>query len=156
MDGAQPTLAELVAGLGIAVPDAVELTPAAAEVLLRRSIGDHPLASSNTIERLYDEYCAGAHLAHRYRPGRFVGDLLFFSAHTDTFDPLRTASAWRPFITGVIVDRPVPTSHADMFTDVGLAAIGPAVKLAVASGGDRSTDVDAELDALIDEQDIRR
>ncbi|PBC41070.1 non-ribosomal peptide synthetase [Rhodococcus sp. ACPA4] len=156
MDGAQPTLAELVAGLGIAVPDAVELTPAAAEVLLRRSIGDHPLASSNTIERLYDEYCAGAHLAHRYRPGRFVGDLLFFSAHTDTVDPLRTASAWRPFITGVIVDRPVPTSHADMFTDVGLAAIGPAVKLAVASGGDRSTDVDAELDALIDEQDIRR
>ncbi|MGG7099751.1 amino acid adenylation domain-containing protein [Rhodococcus sp. 24CO] len=156
MDGAQPTLAELVAGLGIAVPDAVELTPAAAEALLRRSIGDHPLASSKTIERLYDEYCAGADLAHRYRPGRFDGDLLFFSAQTDTFDPLRTASAWRPFISGVIVDRPVPTSHADMFTGAGLAAIGPAVKLAVASGGGRSADVDAELDALIDEQDIRQ
>ena len=156
MDGAQPALAELVAGLGVAVPDAVELTPADAEVLLRRSIGDHPLASSNAIERLYDEYCAGAHLAHRYRPGRFVGDLLFFSAQADIFDPLRTASAWRPFISGVIVDRPVPTSHADMFTGVGLAAIGPAVKLAVAPTGDRSADVDAELDALIGEQDIRR
>lgn len=156
MDGAQPTLAELVAGLGIAVPDAGELTPAAAEVLIRQNIGDHPLASSETIARLYDEYCAGAHLAHHYRPGRFVGDLLFFSAQTDTFDPLRTASAWRPFVSGAIMDRPVPTSHADMFTDVGLAAIGPAVTLGIASDGDRGPDVDAELDALIDEQDIRR
>ncbi|MFE4499937.1 amino acid adenylation domain-containing protein [Rhodococcus sp. NPDC056743] len=156
MDGAQPTLAELVAGLGIAVPDAGELTPAAAEVLIRQNIGDHPLASSETIARLYDEYCAGAHLAHHYRPGRFVGDLLFFSAQTDTFDPLRTASAWRPFVSGAIMDRPVPTSHADMFTDVGLAAIGPALTLAIASDGDRGPDVDAELDALIDEQDIRR
>lgn len=102
MAGAQPSLAELIGGLGISVPDTGErdLTSEDAEALLREAIGDHPLVSSDRIERLFEEYSAGAELAHRYRPGKFVGDLLFFSAHADTFDPLRTASAWRPFVSG--------------------------------------------------------
>ncbi|MDV6273696.1 amino acid adenylation domain-containing protein [Rhodococcus erythropolis] len=157
MAGAQPSLAELIGGLGISVPDADErdLTPEDAEELLRGAIGDHPLVSSERIERLFEEYSAGAELAHRYRPGKFVGDLLFFSAQTDTFDPLRTASAWRPFVSGVIIDRPVPTSHAEMFTEAGLDAIGPVINLAVGTGRHAAPDVDAELDALIEVQDVR-
>ncbi|MDJ0429704.1 non-ribosomal peptide synthetase [Rhodococcus qingshengii] len=157
MAGAQPSLAELIGGLGISVPDTGErdLTPEDAEALLREAIGDHPLVSSDRIERLFEEYSAGAELAHRYHPGKFVGDLLFFSAHADTFDPLRTASAWRPFVSGVIIDRPVPTSHAEMFTEAGLEAIGPVINLAVGTGRHAAPDVDAELDALIEIQDVR-
>ena len=157
MAGAQPSLAELIGGLGISVPDTGvrDLTSEDAEALLRETIGDHPLVSSDRIERLFEEYSAGAELAHRYRPGKFVGDLLFFSAHADTFDPLRTASAWRPFVSGVIIDRPVPTSHAEMFTEAGLEAIGPVINLAVGTGRHAAPDVDAELDALIEVQDVR-
>jgi len=55
----------------------------------------------------------------------------------------------------VIIDRPVPTSHAEMFTEAGLEAIGPVVNLAVGTGRHAAPDVDAELDALIEVQDVR-
>ncbi|MGC0364047.1 amino acid adenylation domain-containing protein [Rhodococcus sp. 27YEA15] len=131
MTGARPSLGELVGGLGVDVSGVEDLDADDAARLLRGVVGEHPLVSRDRISRLFDEYSSGADLAHRYRPTRYDGDLLFFSAQPVEFDPSRTASAWRPFTSGAIVDHPIPTSHADMFTDAGVEIFGPLIQRAL-------------------------
>ncbi|MEV5652090.1 amino acid adenylation domain-containing protein [Nocardia sp. NPDC052254] len=80
--------------------------------------------SAAQLTRLHRAYVDGVRLSHRYRPGVFEGDLLYFSATrgpTELFD----ASLWRPYVTGAIVEHPVEATHAQLTNSDVVDRIGP-------------------------------
>ncbi|AHH16227.1 non-ribosomal peptide synthetase [Nocardia nova SH22a] len=82
--------------------------------------------SAAQLTRLHRGYVDGVRLSHRYRPGVFDGDLLYFSATrgpTELFD----AQLWRPYLTGAIVEHPVAATHAQLTNSDVVAQIGPAL-----------------------------
>ena len=66
-------------------------------------------------------------LASRFRPGRFRGDLLFFTAAADPAPGRPAVGVWRDHITGTIRHHDVPCGHDDMTTPQAFARIGPIV-----------------------------
>ncbi|WP_432420312.1 amino acid adenylation domain-containing protein [Nocardia neocaledoniensis] len=64
-------------------------------------------------------------LVTQLTPDRFVGDLTYFTALRTTGDAPGGASRWRPYVSGIIADHPVDTSHQQMLAPVALATVGP-------------------------------
>ncbi|QSE92714.1 hypothetical protein JWS13_30955 [Rhodococcus pseudokoreensis] len=129
MAAADPTPAELLGEFGIELPatdgDFDELTAEEVAELLRAVSSPFGYLTPRQLERIYEDYLHATERAQGYRPAIYHGDLLFFSARVEKFDPKRTASAWRPFVSGTITDYPVEFAHADMTTAGALASIGP-------------------------------
>ncbi|MFV9452452.1 amino acid adenylation domain-containing protein [Rhodococcus sp. NM-2] len=127
--GADPTPAELLREFGIEVPvgdGGVDgFTAEDAAVVLRDAASPFGYLTPAQLERLYEDYLRAHERAHEYRPATYSGQLLFFSARVDNFELTRTASAWRPYVTGTITDYPVEYPHAHMTTSDALASIGP-------------------------------
>ena len=67
-------------------------------------------------------------LRHDYRPGRYRGDVLFFSATVDRPLAAPTAVLWEPFVEGRIDNVPVDTHHARMLDAAPLRALGAALR----------------------------
>ncbi|MEU4597490.1 amino acid adenylation domain-containing protein [Nocardia sp. NPDC023988] len=80
--------------------------------------------SASQLERLHRGYLAGVRLSHTYRPARFDGDLLYFSA-TRGVTAMFDADMWQPFVTGEVVEHPVEATHAQLTNTSVLAHIGP-------------------------------
>ncbi|WP_405484330.1 amino acid adenylation domain-containing protein [Nocardia sp. NBC_00511] len=124
-DTALPPLSMLLSEFGgIDVPPELEdLTPAQAAGLLEAA------GISFTAAELANFYSDLRHLlrqlaAHDHQV--FDGDLLFFTAAGNP-DPVPNVATWRPYIEGVIHDRPLPYTHNEMITAAALARLGPAV-----------------------------
>ncbi|WP_227983880.1 non-ribosomal peptide synthetase [Nocardia spumae] len=80
--------------------------------------------SAAQLTRLHRGYVDGVRMSHRYRPGVFDGDLLYFSATrgpTELFD----AELWRPYVRGALVEHPVAAAHAQLTNGAVVAEIGP-------------------------------
>jgi amino acid adenylation domain-containing protein len=80
------------------------------------------------VEQLVNGAVHGIQLVHDHQPGRFDGDLLFFSAtrsgrQRHRGDPQR----WAPYVTGTVWDHPVDCAHDDMLTTGPAARIGQVV-----------------------------
>ena len=67
-------------------------------------------------------------LLDRYRPVRFDGNVLYFSAVPDEeADTDGGVDGWRDTVSGTIDLVPVPAGHREMTSPKGLAVIGPAL-----------------------------
>ncbi|WP_334026929.1 amino acid adenylation domain-containing protein [Nocardia terpenica] len=80
--------------------------------------------TADQLTRLHRGYADGVRLSHGYRPGRFDGDLLYFSATrgvTESFG----ADLWRPYVAGELVEHPVDATHAQLTNSDVVAVIGP-------------------------------
>ncbi|TSE01724.1 amino acid adenylation domain-containing protein [Skermania sp. ID1734] len=128
-----PSIADLIGEFGgdldLPVDTAVSLEDAAAAIQKRS--GPFQALTSRHLERLYAGYESGFELAYKFEPGTFDGDVLFFTAAKDPINmanPMRNASAWRPFIRGGIHDYTVDCAHSAMTTPESLAQIGPILR----------------------------
>ncbi|WP_328601818.1 amino acid adenylation domain-containing protein [Nocardia terrae] len=80
--------------------------------------------SAEQLTRLHRGYVDGVRLSARYRPAVFDGDLLYFSATrgmTESVD----SGIWRPYVTGALIEHPVPATHAQLTNADVVAVIGP-------------------------------
>ncbi|MEV0247218.1 amino acid adenylation domain-containing protein [Nocardia sp. NPDC050712] len=105
-----------------AAPDLTAAEAAAELAVAGASFGTG--LSAGQLERLHRGYVAGVMLAHSYRPDVYDGDLLYFSATrgiTEFFD----ARMWRPYVTGELIEHPVPATHAQLTNSEVVALIGP-------------------------------
>ncbi|ALG09253.1 non-ribosomal peptide synthetase [Kibdelosporangium phytohabitans] len=66
-------------------------------------------------------FAANVAASARHTPGRFDGDVLFFTA---TVGRTTSAGAWSPFVTGEIDERPIGCAHGDMARPGPLSEIG--------------------------------
>ncbi|RSM65099.1 non-ribosomal peptide synthetase [Kibdelosporangium aridum] len=78
-------------------------------------------------ERLHTGYTGAFDLARGFEPGRYDGDIVFFTASADTYN-IRNATAWRPFVCGEIHDHAVDCKHSMMTNPEALAVIGPVLQ----------------------------
>ena len=123
---AQPELSEVLGELGVDAANVSTIQDAAAAV--RQQPGAFSALTDDHLERLYRSYSHGTTLACAFEPGYFDGDVLFFTATDDAINrttPQRTASAWRPFVGGGILDYGVDCEHSAMTAPDALATIGP-------------------------------
>ncbi|GGG10391.1 hypothetical protein GCM10007304_25670 [Rhodococcoides trifolii] len=132
LESATPSVRDLIEEFtGHVLPDGLEPTVADAAEVLRAQGGPAATLTTDTLERLYDAYVNGTELAHSFRPARFDGDVVFFTAVDDEVnrnDHTRNASAWRAHVGGGIVDYAVDSAHVAMTEPAALAQIGPAVE----------------------------
>jgi enterobactin synthetase component F len=75
------------------------------------------------LRSLHAGYVQGVRLAHGYRPGRFDGDLLYFSA-TQGVTASLDSRMWCPYAAGDISEYPVDAAHAQLTNVDALAVIG--------------------------------
>ncbi|MET8796917.1 amino acid adenylation domain-containing protein [Nocardia sp. NPDC004568] len=120
-----PTIAAMLAEVGVADPDADELTMAAAAELLHRQGGLATLLTAEHLTRLHRDYDRLVDLTWQHRPGLFDGDLIYFGAAPEgTDDGTAPARAWADHITGRITEHPIPIRHEQMTAPEALRAIG--------------------------------
>ncbi|MBF6079659.1 AMP-binding protein, partial [Nocardia beijingensis] len=121
-------LAEL--GLGTAATadgDVYELDDESLAALHAMIPADLVAVTPERLRRIYRSAVRSAELIAEHRPGIFRGTVQYFSAAVaDPADELRAAAAdWWPYVQGMVVDRPVEVTHAQMATPEALAVIGP-------------------------------
>ncbi|MFJ2577291.1 amino acid adenylation domain-containing protein [Kitasatospora aureofaciens] len=131
-------LAALLDSLGHAVQaDEVDaITPELALELL----GDGPLhgTTPQRLRALAGGFAQNLHLAEEFTPGRFDGDVHFFTATAGRTPADPTAQAWTPHVTGEIHDHPVDCAHGAMTRPAPIARIGRALAAALRrTTGDR-------------------
>jgi thioesterase domain-containing protein len=73
---------------------------------------------------LVDSLLAISRIDRRAAPGRFRGDVLFFSAHDGDTDAV---DEWRPYLSGRVHEHPVDFDHDDLMAPHSLKQIGPVV-----------------------------
>jgi nonribosomal peptide synthetase DhbF len=71
------------------------------------------------------------HLARSHAPGKFDGDLLFFTATHQRPADAPIATAWRDHITGHVANTEIPCHHVKMMDRTALAQIGPILSAAL-------------------------
>ncbi|WP_405494498.1 amino acid adenylation domain-containing protein [Nocardia sp. NBC_00511] len=92
--------------------------------------------TAEQLTRLHRGYVDGVRLSHGYRPGVYDGGLLYFSAtHGVTAD--FGAEMWRPYVTGSLVQHPVPATHAQLTNSDVVALIGPILDVHLRQEDDR-------------------
>ncbi|GAA1607134.1 hypothetical protein GCM10009679_08710 [Saccharothrix algeriensis] len=121
------TLQALVEGLGYEPADA---SPSGAfgraEVLdyLARDVDSRPYQDRRTLEAVLEAAMNNARIIRRHRPGRFRGDVVFFTAAHDQPADGPIVQAWRPHVDGAVSDYPVACRHMDMTRPEPLRAVG--------------------------------
>ncbi|WP_308115121.1 MULTISPECIES: non-ribosomal peptide synthetase [unclassified Rhodococcus (in: high G+C Gram-positive bacteria)] len=124
--GASPaTPADLFGGLlpDGADADGVDLSPGGIARLLSGipSLGDMTPAR---VERLFAEAERAIALIDRHVPGRFDGDLVYFTAGTDDESGRRGADGWQSAVTGDVENYVLPFTHWTMAAPDALQKIG--------------------------------
>ncbi|WP_245717170.1 amino acid adenylation domain-containing protein [Nocardia jejuensis] len=80
--------------------------------------------TAEQLTRLHRGYRDGVRLSHGCRPGVFDGDLLYFSATRGVTESVGV-QMWRPYVTGTLVEHPVPTTHAQFCNADVVPIVGP-------------------------------
>ncbi|WUI31184.1 amino acid adenylation domain-containing protein [Nocardia sp. NBC_00416] len=121
---------EAFAALGIpdaAVPDADSLWAIDDVVLDTLHAAIPPQLSDvltrDRLRRLIDTAVRSVEFAGAHRPPVFRGQLQLFRALDNP--EAGSAQDWEPYVSGVVVDHPVPATHDGMTTPAALAVIGP-------------------------------
>jgi hypothetical protein len=85
------------------------------------------LLESDQVDRIMESFASAGDILDGYEPGRFSGDVHFFTATQDKPDPVAFRAAWADHVDGVVHNVDVPTHHLGMADSQSLAIIGPAV-----------------------------
>ncbi|GAB2729538.1 non-ribosomal peptide synthetase [Nocardia thraciensis] len=104
-----------------------EVTAEEAARLLRERPGPFAALTPGHIERLYAAYLAGSRMGSRYRPPRYEGSLLYFTAAADS-GPNLGAAQWDPLVGGDLREHSVPCTHGAMTGPEALADIGAVLR----------------------------
>ncbi|WP_081872873.1 non-ribosomal peptide synthetase [Nocardia otitidiscaviarum] len=130
-----PSAGELLAALlGDESLATRHITPQHAARLLRERQGPLGSIDPERVERMYAGYLAGTAMGHRYRPGVYDGDLLYFTATEPvppaepTRAPAGGADPWRRVVRGAVDEHFTAWSHVDMGSPRALGEIGPIVR----------------------------
>jgi thioesterase domain-containing protein len=78
----------------------------------------------DVVARVVNVTINNVHLAQNFQPGRFDGDILFFSATLDKPDVSPTSKMWAPYVAGKIENHSIDCRHEDMLQPMPLAKIG--------------------------------
>ncbi|RJO75210.1 non-ribosomal peptide synthetase [Nocardia panacis] len=134
-DSAEPGPGELLSAL-LDDPNLADadIDAARAAQLLAERPGPFGVLTAEQVERLYFGYLAGTRMGARFRPRRYSGELLYFTAAAD--DPRAAqrplppggAAAWRPHIGGEIHEYPIDCTHADMGLPAAYEQLGPILR----------------------------
>ncbi|MDY6810407.1 MAG: amino acid adenylation domain-containing protein, partial [Actinomycetota bacterium] len=109
-----PTLRDLVThleGNESDTPDESPLTLDEAVELLAQSSGPGRGLTRSQLDGLHQGYVDCVEMSVAYRPARFDGDLLYFSARNGITGSL-SGEMWRPYVSGRIVEHGVDVTHA--------------------------------------------
>ncbi|WP_137874239.1 non-ribosomal peptide synthetase, partial [Rhodococcus sp. Q] len=118
------TVAELLHGLGLDLPDAGDdLTYETAADLLDRSFGQETGLTAAHLQRINAGFTDSARIMRSFTPDLFDGDLLFFRAQRSDGD--RSPQEWRDAVTGGIREVAVDCEHNQMIEPDVLAVVGP-------------------------------
>ncbi|WP_232383088.1 non-ribosomal peptide synthetase [Actinomadura violacea] len=108
-------LPELLESIGIdAKMVAADGNPDMAQIMAVLAERDDALATlrEDDLVNVYRNYENGLHQAERYRPGRYRGDVVFFTAlQGRTADSPTGPSNWGPLVEGQIEDYPLDVEH---------------------------------------------
>ncbi|KUJ41274.1 hypothetical protein ACZ90_68030 [Streptomyces albus subsp. albus] len=111
-------------------PDA-PVTPARVTAALRAQGGHLEHFDEDDTASMMRTFQHTSELACAYTPGRFHGDVLFFTAARDREPDAPTADAWQAYVTGTVVDRQVDSRHDDLLHPAPLTEISAAVAAAL-------------------------
>ena len=84
--------------------------------------------TEDSFERMVEVATHSIGLARAYRPRRFDGDIVFFSARPEGPGPGRGARRWAPYASGGIEKHLLDCTHDDMLQTAPLASIGRALR----------------------------
>ncbi|MEU0542643.1 amino acid adenylation domain-containing protein [Nocardia sp. NPDC005978] len=143
---ADPSAGELLAALlGDSSLAAEHVSAARAAELLHEQQGPFGALDATQVERLYAGYLAGTSMAYRYEPGRYDGELVYFTAtvqDTPPVDrpapPVPGTGPWRQIVGGEIHEHFLPCSHVDMGSPRALDRIGPILRRHLAESDGRT------------------
>lgn len=122
------TLGDVLNLIGHHVPDGVEVRDEASFLSVARAQGGlFGGMEKGEVEALRMVVANNRRLLRHFVPGRFRGDLLFFTAALGRQDGWPTAQAWRSHLTGEIENRSIPVTHDNLADPDALASIGPLV-----------------------------
>ncbi|MFB4314444.1 amino acid adenylation domain-containing protein [Actinomadura sp. 21ATH] len=121
-------LPELLEGIGIDVrviaPDGNPDMGQIMAVLAERGDALATLGEDDLVN-VYRNYENGLRQAEAYRPGRFRGDLLFFTALRGRTAASPTAAGnWGPLVTGEVEDHPIDSEHHQVTEPGPVAEMG--------------------------------
>ncbi|WP_460724205.1 non-ribosomal peptide synthase/polyketide synthase [Nocardia heshunensis] len=133
----EPEIADASAGellaalLGDAGLAAENMSAERAAELLHEHQGPFGALSAAHVERLYSGYLTGTSMGYRFRPGKYSGDLLYFTATRDgtpaaAGGPMQAAPGagpWRERVQGEVYERFLACSHVEMGSPEALAEI---------------------------------
>jgi amino acid adenylation domain-containing protein/non-ribosomal peptide synthase protein (TIGR01720 family) len=90
--------------------------------LMWNSVVRTTASSQRQFEAMVESLRHSSEIVRDYRPGKFDGDILFFSAGAENRE---LASRWKPYVSGEINDTTVDAYHLTMTHPDSLAVIGP-------------------------------
>ncbi|MFD0360158.1 amino acid adenylation domain-containing protein [Nocardia sp. GCM10030253] len=109
--------------------DANTLSADEAAAALRGTVAGTLHVTGTDLERLTASYNAAVRMVAGYRPLRYDGDLVFFTAAREyggtlKADPSAASRRWRPHVAGTIANYPLAVTHDEMMAAEVLPEIG--------------------------------
>ncbi|MFZ2175027.1 MAG: thioesterase domain-containing protein, partial [Rhodococcus sp. (in: high G+C Gram-positive bacteria)] len=133
------SMGELLGGFGVeqdAVEGVSDLGLAGVAAALAGMTGYPVERVEPVLERLLSTAERNSRLSSEYRPARFDGDIVFFTAAADDVTGDRAAQGWKDAVTGVVRNHAVAATHWRMTSPEALAVAGPILNDAL-SGSER-------------------
>ncbi|MEE2034837.1 amino acid adenylation domain-containing protein [Rhodococcus chondri] len=127
----QVSMGELLGGLGLdsaasAAHDTWDPASIVAELATTTGLPRERVAGA--VERLTVDAERNVRLMEEYRPNRFHGDIVYFTATSGHSSAGAGAVGWNGAVTGSVIDHPVPVVHWDMTAPEAFEVIGPVLR----------------------------
>ncbi|GLW66144.1 hypothetical protein Arub01_43880 [Actinomadura rubrobrunea] len=140
--GRRDVLPELLQGIGVDVREvAPDGRPDIDKIMALLADRGDALAAldADDLVNVYRNYENGVRQAEAYRPGRFRGDVVFFTARRGRAGLPTAADNWGPLVDGRVLDHPVDAEHHELLEPRPAAEIGAvlAARLAAVHAGRR-------------------
>ncbi|MEV0944999.1 amino acid adenylation domain-containing protein, partial [Rhodococcus sp. NPDC049939] len=141
-------MSELLSAFGVDVDasgtNTSDLSPGAVAAEVARMTGQSTERAEQIVGRLWSAAERNSRLMSEYRPKRFNGDIVFFTAAADDSTHLRAARGWRKAVTGTVYEHAVPATHWQMTSPDALAIVGSILNRALDPEGPNSSDAVSE------------
>ncbi|KAF0965928.1 Dimodular nonribosomal peptide synthase [Rhodococcus sp. T7] len=122
------SVSELLGGFGIegtAVERIADPSLGGLAAALAEMFGHSVAQTEKVVGRLVSTADRNSRLMSEYRPARFDGDIVFFTAAAEDATGERAARGWENAVTGVVHNHAVAVTHWQMTSPDALAVAGP-------------------------------
>ncbi|WP_216209698.1 non-ribosomal peptide synthetase [Amycolatopsis aidingensis] len=129
--GEAEVFATLLAGEGIAVPEHERLDRTTVLEIYRREGSPLGGLSEEQVGAMVRAFATQARLMAGFTPGRFGGDVLFFTATEGRGADAPSVHEWLPYLDGSLDHHRVPARHAQLTRPAALEHVGPVLSTAL-------------------------